>query len=88
MTATLLATYVGDGRLNWNDTLQKLIPDSCQDSHPDVRRISVLQLLQHRSGLPANLLSWWFVPSVGQRGKILPSAAPPTAKPTPPKSFL
>ena len=58
MTATLLATYVGDAKLHWNDTPEKMIPDSCQDAHPDVRRISVLQLLQHRSRRPGYLLSW------------------------------
>ena len=88
MTAALLATYVEEGRLHWEDILGKLIPDSCQGSHPDARKITVRQLLQHRSGLPANLPSWWFLPGADQRGKILALAAPPDGRPPSSGTFL
>ncbi len=77
MTATLLATYVQEGRLKWEDPLGKLIPDSCQDAAPAAAGITVLELLQHRSGLPANLPDWWALPRAGQRGQLLRLAAPP-----------
>ena len=79
MTATLLATYVQEGRLHWDDSLGKLIPESCRKAHPRTKDITVLQLLQHRSGLRANLLSWWLLPRADQRGEILRLAAPPGA---------
>jgi CubicO group peptidase (beta-lactamase class C family) len=88
MTATLLATYVQDGRLKWEDTLEKLIPDSCQKAAPGVRGITVLQLLQHRSGLPANLTSWWLLPGAGQRDQILRLAAPAGGKDPVPGTYL
>ncbi len=88
MTATLLATYVQEGRLKWEDTLGKLIPNSCQGAARSVRGITVIQLLQHRSGLPANLASWWQLPGAGQRDKILQMAAPANGKDPETGSFL
>lgn len=87
MTAALLGTYVQEGRLRWEDPLGKLIPEVCQAAHPGVKDITVLQLLQHRSGLPANLPSWWAA-RAGQRGQILALAAPPSCKLPPPGTFL
>ena len=77
MTATLLATYVEEGRLQWDDPLGKLIPESCRKADPRTKDITVLQLLQHRSGLRANLFSWWLLPRAAQREEILRLAAPP-----------
>ena len=88
MTATLLATYVQEGRLQWDDPLGKLIPESCRKAHPRTKDITVLQLLQHRSGLRANLLSWWILPRADQRGEILRLAAPPGADPPAAGSYL
>ena len=88
MTASLLATFVEQGRLCWHDVLGDLIPDACSSAHASVRAITVLELLQHRSGLPANLLSWWVLAGVDQREKILALAAPPDGKPIVPGVFL
>ena len=88
MSATLLATYVQEGRLQWDDPLGKLIPESCRKAHPRTKDITVLQLLQHRSGLRANLLSWWILPRADQRGEILRLAAPPGADPPAAGAYL
>lgn len=88
MTATLLATYVQDGRLKWEDTLEQLIPEACKGAAPGVRGITVLQLLQHRSGLPANLTSWWLLPGAGQRDQLLRTAAPAGGKDPVPGTYL
>lgn len=90
MTASLLATYVDGGKLHWEDTLGDLIPKACKDTHPDAKKITVLQLLHHRSGLPANLPNWWILPGADQRGELLRLAAPAGGKfPTPdPAPFL
>lgn len=90
MTASLMATYVDEGRLKWEDTLGDLIPKACRGTHPDAPKITVLQLLRHRSGLPANLPNWWMLPGAHQRGDLLRLAAPAGGKfPTPePAPFL
>ena len=55
MTATLVAQLVEQDQLKWDTTLADVFPDSSFKIHPDLRGVTVLQLLSHRSGLPANL---------------------------------
>ena len=55
MTATLLAILVEQGRLRWDATVAEMFPDASSKFHPNMRSVTVLQLLSHRSGLPANL---------------------------------
>ncbi|MES2709747.1 MAG: serine hydrolase domain-containing protein [Verrucomicrobiota bacterium] len=88
MTATLLATFVESGALKWDDTLGKLLPKDCRGAAPAVREITVRQLLEHRSGLPANLISWLVAPRVEQRGEILRLAAPEGAAVKPGEAYL
>jgi CubicO group peptidase (beta-lactamase class C family) len=88
MTATLLATYVQEGRLQWDDQLGNLIPESCKGAAEDAGKITIIQLLQHRSGLPANLLSWILLPAASQRDAILRMAAPAGGKAMVPGKFL
>lgn len=76
MTASLVAKFVEDGRLKWDSTLGEILPDDCQGTADGVRDITVAQLLHHRSGLPANLLSWMVIPRADQRIKLLGLAAP------------
>ena len=54
MTATLIARLVEQGRLKWNTTLAEVFPDLAPRFDADVRGITVLELLSHYSGLPAN----------------------------------
>ncbi len=55
MTATLVAKLVEQGKLKWDTTLAEVFPRLSAGFHADMKRVTVLQLLAHRSGLPANL---------------------------------
>ncbi len=55
MTATLIAKLVEQGRLKWDTTVAEVFPKLSSKFHRDVRSVTILQLLSHRSGLPANL---------------------------------
>jgi CubicO group peptidase (beta-lactamase class C family) len=59
MTATLLATYIEKGQLKWQDTLGQLFPDLAGQMLPEVRRVTVEQLLTHHAGLPQDLPGGW-----------------------------
>lgn len=59
VTAEVVAMLVNEGRLHWNDTLQTLLPPGTVLSD-DARKITLLQLVTHTSGLPRqpmNMLS-------------------------------
>jgi len=51
MTAEATAVLVAQGRLNWSDTLETLMPPSVPLS-ADAKKITLLQLVTHTSGLP------------------------------------
>jgi CubicO group peptidase (beta-lactamase class C family) len=51
MTATLLATFVEEGKLSWETTLADALPDLAERMHPDLRKVTIAQLLAHRAGL-------------------------------------
>lgn len=55
MTATLVARLVEQGRLKWDSTLADVFSEAGSKIHPDLQGVTVVQLLSHRSGLPANL---------------------------------
>jgi CubicO group peptidase (beta-lactamase class C family) len=50
MTATLAATFVEEGRINWNSTLADVFADLKDAMHADYRGVTLEQLLQHRAG--------------------------------------
>ncbi len=54
MTATMIATLVQDGKLQWDTTFADVFPDDAERMDAKFRDITLLQLLTHRSGLPAN----------------------------------
>ena len=58
MTATMLATLVEEGKLDWASTIRKVFPARSKDLHPDFKDVTLWQLLTHRAGLPANG-PWW-----------------------------
>lgn len=58
MTATLIGLLVEDGRLDWNDTLGKLLPS--MDMLPVFREVTIEQLLQHQAGLPSYFTTKFF----------------------------
>lgn len=55
MTSTLIAKLVEQGKLKWETTLAEVFPDLASQMNPDFQKVTVLQLLSHRAGLPANL---------------------------------
>jgi CubicO group peptidase (beta-lactamase class C family) len=58
MTATLIAALVERGKLKWETSLEEAFPDLAPGFEPELRRVTLLHLLSHRAGLPANLA--WF----------------------------
>ncbi|HEU5396004.1 MAG TPA: serine hydrolase domain-containing protein [Verrucomicrobiae bacterium] len=55
MTSTLMARLVEGGRLRWDTTLAEIFPDLASQMNPQFRNVTLLQLLSHRAGLPANV---------------------------------
>ena len=55
MTSTLIARLVERGQLRWDTTLAEVFPEAAPQMHPDFRQVTLLQLLSHHAGLPANL---------------------------------
>ncbi|MBV8206063.1 MAG: beta-lactamase family protein [Acidobacteria bacterium] len=55
MTATVIARLVERGKLSWESTIGETLPAESAGSPEPFRRITLLQLLSHQAGLPANL---------------------------------
>lgn len=55
MTATLIATFVEEGKLSWNTTLETALPDLAPRMDPGFRKVTLEQLLTHRAGIPTDL---------------------------------
>jgi CubicO group peptidase (beta-lactamase class C family) len=55
MTSTVIARLVERGQLKWDTTLAEVFPDLAPEMHPDFKQVTLLHLLSHRAGLPANL---------------------------------
>lgn len=55
MTSTLIARLVERGQLRWDITLAEAFPEYAARMNPDFRQVTLLQLLSHHAGLPANL---------------------------------
>ncbi len=54
MTALLVAMQVEKGEIDWDSTLAEIFPEMEPGMSPEVRTITVLQLLSHTSGVPAD----------------------------------
>lgn len=55
MTSTLIARLVERGQLKWDSALAEVFPDLAPHMNPEFQKVTLLQLLSHRAGLPANL---------------------------------
>jgi CubicO group peptidase (beta-lactamase class C family) len=55
MTSTLIARLVEQGKLTWDSPLARIFPDLAPQMNPEFQKVTLLQLLSHRAGLPANL---------------------------------
>jgi CubicO group peptidase (beta-lactamase class C family) len=78
MTAALIGRLVEQGKLKWETTIEEVFPDLAAPWPPAFKEITLLHLLSHRAGLPANL-PWGLMPRTGsvreQRLAALTSAA-------------
>jgi CubicO group peptidase (beta-lactamase class C family) len=52
MTATLVAIFVEEGKLNWTTTLGELFAGTVKPMHPAWEKVTLRQVLAHRAGLP------------------------------------
>lgn len=56
MTATLAAVLVEDGKIEWETTVSQVWPGADEKHiHPDLREVTLNELLSHQSGLTSNL---------------------------------
>ena len=55
MTSTLIARLVERGQLKWDSTLAQVFPELAPQMNLGFQNVTLLQLLSHRAGLPANL---------------------------------
>ncbi|HVS52891.1 MAG TPA: serine hydrolase domain-containing protein [Opitutaceae bacterium] len=56
MTATLVASFVDEGRLSWDTSLAEIFGDSVSHLDPAWRKVTVRQVLEHRAGLDDHLV--------------------------------
>ncbi len=59
VTATLAAVLVEHRRISWEDKLVEIMPELNGKIDEGFYDITLKQLLQHTSGVPANAKSWW-----------------------------
>ncbi len=52
VTATLIGALVDEGKLRWDLTVEEMFPDLQKEMQQDYRKVTVIQLLAHVSGLP------------------------------------
>lgn len=58
MTAVLVARLVERDKIEWDSTIEGVLPDLAKRIDPAYREVTVLQLLRHTSGAPANAKNW------------------------------
>jgi CubicO group peptidase (beta-lactamase class C family) len=54
MTALLAAMLVEEGKLRWDTTVAEVFPELVEKMDPVLRRVTLVQLLSHTSGLPGD----------------------------------
>lgn len=55
MTAMVIGALVEQGKLKWDTTIEQVFPDLAGTLQPELRKVTILQLLSHHAGLPANI---------------------------------
>jgi CubicO group peptidase (beta-lactamase class C family) len=58
MTATMIGTLIDEQKLSSGTTIREVFPKVAPRLHADFQAVTLLQLLTHRAGLPANG-PWW-----------------------------
>jgi CubicO group peptidase (beta-lactamase class C family) len=91
MTATLVACLVEKGKLQWNSKPSQIFTNHLPSFHPQFKDLTLLHLLSHRAGLPANL-NWSQFEKKGnlqeQRLAVVQEALAKTPKSTPGSQYL
>jgi CubicO group peptidase (beta-lactamase class C family) len=64
MTAAMIGALVERNTLTWETTPADIFPDLAASMTPALGQVTLLQLLSHRAGLPANL-AWGLIPWTG-----------------------
>lgn len=64
MTAAMIGALVERGTLKWETTFGDVFPDLAPSLPPALQKVTLLHLLSHRAGLPANI-PWGLVPRNG-----------------------
>lgn len=86
MTAVLICRLVEQGELRWEQTVADTFTENLRKIHPDHHDANLLELLQHRSGVPANARNWWLRPELPIRERrqavMLDSLLQPAQKDT------
>ena len=59
MTATMIGLLVQQGKLRWDSTIGEVFTDLASTSRSPLTKATLLQLLSHRAGVPANLTGGW-----------------------------
>lgn len=86
MTAAMIGVLVERGTLKWETTIAEVFPDLAPALADGLKKVTLLHLLSHRSGLPANI-PWGLLPRkasrreerldvVGKLPKVVPIAEP------------
>jgi CubicO group peptidase (beta-lactamase class C family) len=85
MTATLVGRLIEQDRLKWDSKLADVFLKKDSEIHADLRGVTVVQLLSHRSGLPANLNLSKYLGASGRqerrRAVLQELAVPPQSEP-------
>jgi CubicO group peptidase (beta-lactamase class C family) len=91
MTATLVACLVENGKLQWNSKPSQILTNLSPAFHPQFKHLTLMHLLSHHAGLPANLI-WSQFEKKGnlqeQRLAVVQEALAKTPKSTPGSQYL
>jgi len=60
-TAFALGLLIDDGKLDWDTTVRSILPDFAMQDPVATERLTVRDLLCHRSGLPRHDKAWFKV---------------------------
>ncbi len=59
ITATAIGRLLDQEKIRLDLTIEEALPELSEKIHEDYATVTLQQLLQHRSGMPANAQSWW-----------------------------
>jgi CubicO group peptidase (beta-lactamase class C family) len=64
LTAAMIAALIERNTLKWETTIGEVFPDAASSLDPALQKATLLHLLSHRAGLPANI-PWGLLPRTG-----------------------